>query len=243
MDPITGAAIIGVGGGILSGIMNNRSQENANTANIASAREQTAFQREMSETQYQRATKDLRLAGLNPMLAYSNGGASSPAGASAQSSSTDFSQSAGTIANSARAAVDQKRERSAMESAINLQAIQGQTAKAQGELNQASAKNAEANAKLAQAELPAVQSQTKLDIKRNKIDEKALMYDAVVNRVGQAVGIGASATGLGRFLKNSQMPREPGRLTNPRAMPRNKQNLGTTSSGEIFNKKTGEIYD
>lgn len=36
------------------------------------------FERYMSGSAYQRATEDLRAAGLNPMLAYSNGGASTP---------------------------------------------------------------------------------------------------------------------------------------------------------------------
>lgn len=47
----------------------------------AAAQKQMDFQRNMSNTSYQRATADMRAAGLNPALAYSQGGASTPMGA------------------------------------------------------------------------------------------------------------------------------------------------------------------
>lgn len=54
-----------------------------NDANEDMANSQMSFQREMSNTSYQRAVKDMEAAGLNPMLAYSQGGATTPGGAMA----------------------------------------------------------------------------------------------------------------------------------------------------------------
>lgn len=66
----------GLGTGILSAVGGWLSQEKTDER----VQKQMDFQERMSSTAYQRAMADMKLAGLNPMLAYSQGGASSPAG-------------------------------------------------------------------------------------------------------------------------------------------------------------------
>jgi hypothetical protein len=77
------AAIMG-GSSLLAGGLNYLGQSSANAANLKIAQKQMDFQERMSNTAYQRAMLDMDQAGLNPILAYQQGGASSPVGASIQ---------------------------------------------------------------------------------------------------------------------------------------------------------------
>lgn len=71
-------------GAVVSGGLSFLGSKKRNEQQVASAREQMEFQREMSNTAHQRQVVDLRAAGLNPILSARYGGASTPGGAMAQ---------------------------------------------------------------------------------------------------------------------------------------------------------------
>lgn len=73
-------ALIGAGASLLGASLAKDGQDDTNRLSAEEAARNREFQERMSNTSYQRGISDMQAAGINPMLAYSQGGASVPTG-------------------------------------------------------------------------------------------------------------------------------------------------------------------
>lgn len=137
MGPLLGAAA-GIGAAGLSWW----GQSSANKSNEKLAREQMRFQEQMSSTAYQRSMADMEKAGLNPILAGMQGGASTPGGASANMQNT--------LGDSVSTALEYRRAKAEFDNLTS----QNKNLNAQNKLLQAQTRQTSAAARGKESELP-----------------------------------------------------------------------------------------
>lgn len=144
------SSIISAGASLLGG-------QQANSAAAAQAQQQEAFQADMSGTSYQRAVVDMRKAGLNPMLAYTQGGASTPAGAMAPVQNVlGNAVNSALQASSVSSTVEQQSSQAQLNKALAAKAV------ADTQLSLTSAKATAVNADLSSQDIPSARNAANL---------------------------------------------------------------------------------
>lgn len=174
-----------------------------------SVRENRIFQAKMSNTSYQRSMADMALAGLNPILAYKQGGASTPSGNVATFPSDMTGGAAGTALSVKKGA----KELSVMD-AQRLKLGQDKiTSATMAGLNIAA--TAARNAETKRTNLLAESAE--LSLTRQRMEEKfwadnPTLFNAkmIAESIGPAVGIlGGAAAGAVTGTRGRRMPKLP----------------------------------
>lgn len=208
---------------------NSAEAELARTFSSSEATRQMDFQERMSNSAYQRAVVDMEKAGINPMLAYMQGGASAPSGAAGTGTSASSGSGGGPALNTPKygdsltnglataiQVLTLDKEFQSKDADIALKAANADAAKAQAANSLASA----ANTKVL---FHALEAEGNYRRKKAGIDEALVDVDAAMDRVGKGVKIGTdilNTTALGsagKILKKllSGKPGSSGGLSTP----------------------------
>lgn len=233
------SGLLAGGGSIIGAAINSASQGATNEANIRMAREQMAFQEKMSNSAYQRSTSDMRAAGINPIMAYSQGGSSTPSGATTSIDNPNPGDSLKAAATTALELTRMNKDLEQQDSQIKLNEAAKKVQDHQADLTANNAAIAGEEKKIIQKTAPfqaqKAKAQATYEAKQAEWDKGAIDYDNVSKRLFEGLGGVSNAMSLRNFLR----PSPKGTPTSP-GNPHRQWKRG--ADGSVTNQKTGQTY-
>lgn len=205
------AAGAGLMGNIVGGLFGASAQDSANAANVGIANLNRDFQNELTRSAHQRETRDLREAGLNPVLS-ANGGAPMAAGSGA---TVEASNPMSGIGPGIASAMEMAN---ASEDLKNKEATRLATV-AQANASQAQAENSRVNAMATQAEMPSIMArastamtegqaraaESRLKKQQAEADSQYVDFDSKASRIYQGIGAATDAVSLKNLLLGGKL--------------------------------------
>jgi len=189
MDPISG--LLSLGGGVISNFMTSQRMDETNQFNAQQAQLNRDFQERMSNTAYQRSMEDMKKAGLNPILAYQKGGASSPSGGTATGT---FAPATDVVTPAVSSAIHKMRADAEVANMVeqnkNL-VTQRDNIVAQTAQSQAQTRNTNADTLMKTEQLGQLIAQNT----RSKTDQE--FYDSPLGKLLRNMGLGLRELGIG----------------------------------------------
>lgn len=197
VGPFLGPIVGGIGGllgdnaGSIAGYMGS---EKANEANSALALQQMAFQENARKTQYQTAMADMKQAGLNPILAYKQGGAGNLNGASAvmQNSGAAAAQALSQTTNSAYAKAQTNLMMKQLDSQVKKIAAEADRAQWEALIVRKDWKQKEMQTKIQEHFLPSILHKAKVAEKSSDLQ----WLERILDPIGKIFGNSNSALDL-----------------------------------------------
>lgn len=187
--------VASIAGSLIGGATSAKGARDANAESAASVEKQIAFQKESAQKGYQWATKDMRKAGLNPMLAYQQGGSQALSGASY------------TASNVAEAGVSSAKQIQALSSEMGLMRSQMQKTQNEAELTSLRQETQRLENIIKENLIPRSETQETLfsgvgdlmdDVKDKGLLKSILAGAGTAYGASKLKGLGAALKGLGK---------------------------------------------